>query len=162
MRRPSLDRIIALGLSASVVVGCARYEMVPDYLTPECRNRVAPRSAMSVDTVSVDSAMSGIVTGQVRSEYEPGGMSATVVMIESDPRRAVTTDTSGRFSFADVPAGRYRFSARRLGYLPASDSIRVVPGRGVHVRVDLRPLMNDGPCSGFGAVRVRKPWWKVW
>jgi hypothetical protein len=56
----------------------------------------------------------------------------TVSTLETPPQDAVAwTDANGRFSFSDVPAGRYQLRASKSGYQPAAygaSTPRVPPG----------------------------------
>jgi iron complex outermembrane recepter protein len=63
--------------------------------------------------------------------------SAQVTLVELS--RGVSTDARGGFVFADVPAGRYTIVARRIGYAPASRTVRV--GAVERTQVDIRMTM---------------------
>ena len=159
MRR-SVVGPIGFRLALALALGCVRYEQVPDFLGPACQNRIAPtRSGPPLGTIQVDSFPTGLVTGRVRAEGAADGLAYAVVTIAG---RVDTTDSVGRFALTDIAAGSYLVSVRRIGFASTRDSIRTATGGGMHVEVELRTAMLDGPCSGYGVVRVRKPWWKVW
>lgn len=59
----------------------------------------------------------------------------TVVSLDAAIRHVVTTDTQGRYEFADLPAGRYTVSASKGGYVTLQYGQRrpFEPGRPVNV-----------------------------
>ncbi|GAC1478679.1 MAG: TonB-dependent receptor [Gemmatimonadaceae bacterium] len=52
--------------------------------------------------------------------------SATVILVGT--ARATATDTAGRFTLTDIPAGVRRVQVRRLGFLSATHTVTVVAG----------------------------------
>jgi len=89
-------------------------------------------------------------------------MDAAVVVIAGDFWKADTTDSLGRFQFEGIPAGTYSFVARHTDFEATRDSIVVPRAGGLRVDAQLRHRANDGACSGYVMVEVRKPWWKLW
>lgn len=82
-------------------------------------------SAFVAALFAAATARAQTVEGMVRS----GGaalVGATVRLLELD--RAQRTDAQGAFRFADVPAGTYRVYAGVLGYVAATDTVRVTGG----------------------------------
>jgi len=105
---------------------------------------------------------SGTIAVQITRAEQPGAISGTAVWLKGPADTALQTDTTGFFTVTGLPAGRYELTARRIGYVPRHDSLTLQAGAGTWVRVALVPQTLDGPCSGFAAVRVRKPWWRLW
>lgn len=63
---------------------------------------------------------------------------ATVVWGEA--RQAVSTTDSGAFRLTDIPAGKTRFSIRRLGYAPLDFDLDLKPGMIKPVVVNMLPV----------------------
>jgi hypothetical protein len=152
-------------LAAATLLGplsCSRYEWVPDDELPACRNRREPASSrpLTFDQLSVPESASlrGRVVMAANQHPVPG---ATVVLLMNEPR-TTTTDSLGAFSFAEVRAGTYVLRTRRIGYQSRTDSLHAPLASGTALVLPLDTQMLDGPCSGFAALRVRKPWWKLW
>ena len=57
--------------------------------------------------------MTGTVSGS-----DQGFLTGAFVVVDGAVHREATTDADGRFTFADVPAGRYRLVVTAEGYLP--------------------------------------------
>ncbi len=70
---------------------------------------------------------SSVVRGRVLSgvDSSPSGW-ALVFLEDGDRRLSQSTDTTGRFLFSSVSAGRYLLTVRALGYHPFRDSILVI------------------------------------
>lgn len=85
------------------------------------------------------------------------------VIVRSQPAVGDITDTLGivRLDTGLAP-GRYVLETRRIGYAARQDSIRLPWPRDTSLLVPLRMTNTDGPCSGFAAVQVRRPWWRWW
>jgi len=81
------------------------------------------------------------------------------VVVDSNRARRVITDSAGRFAVPAEP-GTHQLMIQRIGYYGYTTSFRFTPG--IELTVALAQTMLDGPCSGFGMVAVRKPWWKIW
>lgn len=52
---------------------------------------------------------------------------ATVVVLGT--ARAAVTDSAGRFTIVDIPAGALRVQARRLGFVNLAQTVTVATGR---------------------------------
>ena len=156
-------------LSAILVVcslaGCSRYEWVPDYMSPECSTIGQDPPAHAGPPVRVEAApqmpqgaLSGAVVEAQRREFVNGAR----ISLSTAPLSGAISDSLGRFDMQGVPPGRYAIAIRRIGFATTRDSVTVPREGGLRLAVQLETAMLDGPCSGFGLVRVRKPWWKVW
>jgi iron complex outermembrane receptor protein len=64
--------------------------------------------------------VSGTVTGT-----DQGFLTGAVVAIDGSLHRETKTDADGRFTFADVPRGRYRIVVSAEGYLPLDQPLDV-------------------------------------
>ena len=81
------------------------------------------------------------------------------VVLRSPRNDTILTDDHGRFRFASIGTGRLILSVGRIGYRRRTDTLSALsPGEALLLPMSGVPL--DGPCSGFTAVRVHKPWWK--
>lgn len=77
------------------------------------------------------------VRGLVRDSADTPIPFATVVWGEA--RQVITTTDSGEFSLTDIPAGKTRFTIRRLGYVPVDFDLILKPGTIKPVVVHLSP-----------------------
>lgn len=79
------------------------------------------------------------IRGQVfdkQSDFPLPGV--TVVLLDSEPLRGVTTDLDGYFRIKDVPAGRHAIQVSYLGYEPQMKSnLLVTSGRDLSVNIYL-------------------------
>src|SRR6185503_3051433 len=73
-------------------------------------------------------AVSGTVTGS------NGAPIADVQVSLPELRRSTTTDSSGRYTIAGVPAGTYSATFQRIGYAPA---VRRIVSSGGDITVDV-------------------------
>ena len=98
----------------------------------------ATAQATSVDQRSRAQGMhvrSGwILIGFVKDELG-NPIEGAEIIIGSDATRA-TTDTEGRFRIAGIPAGLNYVGARRIGYLPAVDLVRLSPADTLQFTLD--------------------------
>src|SRR6188508_3388441 len=77
----------------------------------------------------------GRIVGRVTAAeglYLPG-IQVTVV----GTTRGALSDTAGRFTISDVPAGPHVVRATRLGYSPATQAVTVVPGQAVAITLQM-------------------------
>ena len=142
-------------------IGCSRYEWVSDIKTPQCRNRPAPILGSLVPIVT-PGADSSVVIGLARELTSELLLSHATFIISTEPVIGVRTDSAGRAELPVLPPGRYLVTVLRIGYSAAQDSVTFPLPSGARLEAKLEAQMLDGPCSGFAAVRVRKPWWKFW
>ena len=150
-------------LTAAIAIACTRYEYVNELDLPECKNRPVPilTDAGPVTHPSPDTTawFQGVVVSM--DDGEP--LQDAHVQILGDDSPSVLTDSSGQFAFTGrARHGPVRLAIRRIAYAQYSDTLTVPLPLGVRWRVALAATPVDGPCSGFAAVRVRKPWWKFW
>jgi hypothetical protein len=69
------------------------------------------------------------ITGTVTSAGDPSKpISGAIVSALGTNRRAVT-DSSGRFTITDVPAGPRQVQARAIGYASVTTSVNVAAGQ---------------------------------
>jgi len=104
----------------------------------------------------------GTISGHVAAGVAPNGLQNAVVMIRADFWKTDTTDSLGRFAFSRLSAGKYEMVVRHIGFHPTRDSITIAGTSGVRVEATIEAEVYDGACSGYAALRVRKPWWKLW
>jgi TonB-dependent receptor-like protein/carboxypeptidase family protein len=84
------------------------------------------------------STTTGWLAGTVTNVASGSSLRADVTI--DRPRRGVRTDSTGRFAFRDVPAGRVRLRANAFGYEPADTTIVVLAGDTVRASLRLRVL----------------------
>jgi iron complex outermembrane receptor protein len=82
--------------------------------------------------VTLLSATGGRVSGRVTTSS--GAPVADVAVSLPDLRRSTTTDSSGRYSIADLPTGTFTITFQRIGYAPA---VRKINSTGGDVRADV-------------------------
>jgi len=163
-RLPGMRRLPVL-LVACSVAACAQYAWVPDYMTPACAatgplalTNAGPPVRVERSPQTAPGSLSGTVVVAQRGDV----LDHARITLATEPVRAATTDSLGRFALQGVPPGRYAITIRRIGFQMTRDSVTVPREGGVRLAVELEVAPSDGPCSGFGVVRVRKPSWKVW
>jgi iron complex outermembrane recepter protein len=78
------------------------------------------------------SATSGTVSGRVTTSS--GAPVADVQVSLTDLRRSTTTDSTGHYAIADVPAGTFTITFQRIGFAPA---VRKVVSTGADVSADV-------------------------
>jgi outer membrane cobalamin receptor len=78
------------------------------------------------------SATSGTVSGRITTSS--GAPVADVQVSLTDLRRSTTTDSTGHYAIADVPAGTFTITFQRIGFAPA---VRKVVSAGADVTADV-------------------------
>lgn len=81
-------------------------------------------AGLSAGVISLAAAAGTVVSGTV-SGSDQGPLKGASISLEGSAKRETVTDADGRFTFADVPAGQYRFRALAEGYLPADQTMQV-------------------------------------
>jgi hypothetical protein len=155
-------RVILVTAATMGPLACARYEWVPDDELPQCANFHRARSGRSFTIEKASAADSGFLRGRVIQSDNRRPVPGASVTLLAGPPRTSTTDSLGTFTFPGVPAGTYLLRTRRIGEQSRMDTLHVAHGGGATLELPLTPEVLDGPCSGFAALRVRKPWWKLW
>ena len=154
-----------VAVAGCLLVACSRYEWrneldVPALCPlPPDTTQISALHHTSVDAGGSVSSVSGRVTTR---DSGVALAEARIVVTGLAERRSVDTDSIGGFRIESLPPGRYRIEVRRVGSHGVADSLDLASGNVVEVAAALAPFVNDGPCSGFAAVQVRKPWWKLW
>lgn len=87
----------------------------------------------------------GSIIGFVRDSVTRQGIAGVTVLVENTSYRAVTGD-SGRYRVANVRAGTYTLSIRRIGYAMASRSVSV--GADQTVRADFALVLRATQLEG--------------
>src|SRR5215207_7684667 len=99
----------------------------------------------------------GRVVGRVTSaEGNRPVAGATVLLVGTAV--GTLTDTAGRFTLANVPAGNRRIQARRLGFVSASQTVSVTGGQAATVEFSLvtSPIqLEEIRTTGYGTQEAR-------
>jgi hypothetical protein len=140
---------------------CARYQWVPDYESPECADYRGPPFSGLMEITSSPTAAPGFVAGRIVGRITARPVQGAVILLDTDSLHSVTTQGDGRFAIAASP-GRHRLLVRRIGYYGYASSVTLPFPQPSEVVITLAETVLDGPCSGFGMVQVKKPWWKIW
>lgn len=85
------------------------------------------RLALLLSVPAALAAQAGAVTGVVRAKASGEPLSYSIVGIDGTTR-AVFTNEAGQFTLRDVQPGRYRISAKRLGYKPVEIAVELRAG----------------------------------
>ncbi|MBX6331845.1 MAG: TonB-dependent receptor, partial [Gemmatimonadaceae bacterium] len=93
------------------------------------------------DAGAVDTGETGAILGRVRDSVTARPVKGVLVSIGGTALTATTND-SGAFWFAKVPAGMHQLTARMVGYMVAQREVVVQPGRTVGVELALRMSMT--------------------
>jgi len=153
---------VVWALVGCVVVACNRYEYIPDDMTPDCQNQPRVRSGVAVHFTSADDVPVGVLVGRVETPTPAAALGFHVLIQAASGWRADTTDSLGLFRISNLRPGRYQLDLRRVGFRQFRDSITIPERSGLRLEATVDPEFMDGPCSGYGAFRIKKPWWKLW
>ena len=149
----------------ALVAACSRYEWQNELDVPGLCDAAGQATHATVthrvrlEPESLTARLRGHVT---RRDTGQPLTQALVRLTDGRTRDAVQSDTAGGFVIDSVLPGRYAIQVLRLGFHAVRDTIEVAADGGASLEIGLDVAILDGPCSGFAAVRVRKPWWKVW
>jgi hypothetical protein len=159
-------------LMAALLSACFRYEHVNELEVPglcpsEEERRIARERTPPIVYEPVTELASDSLRGRV-VESDASGNELTARPVRSvqvhllDTGRGALTDSVGRFAIAAPTGGPHVLRVLAIGYGARVDTLDAPLSAGSVIVIALRPMLLDGPCSGFAAVRVRKPWWKWW
>jgi thermitase len=95
----------------------------------------------SLDEVTVP----GSITGSVTDADDGSPIAGATV---SDGTRTATTDTSGEYAIADVPAGSYQVTASKEGYHSSSMTVNVLSGSSAVANLSLNEVILPGSITG--------------
>jgi hypothetical protein len=95
----------------------------------------APVAAQTAIPPLKPAAIVGTVTSDPSHAAIPG-----VEVTLQEPRRSVTTDASGAFTFPDVAPGSYRITARKIGFGPLDATVKLEVGGRLDADLELTPL----------------------
>ena len=79
------------------------------------------------------------------------GATVTITEASTGVRRQITSGSSGRALFGDLPVGSYNIEARSIGHLPTSLSNLVIR---LSDRARVRVVMRDASAQDIGTVSV--------
>jgi len=97
----------------------------------------------------------GSISGTISQLLAPTALANVVVQLQ--PGLLITqSDASGRFFFADVPAGKYRVVATLDGYAPATDSVQLASTDSISLnfRLDALPIIDSLAVSSLHVARA--------
>ncbi|HWR50750.1 MAG TPA: carboxypeptidase-like regulatory domain-containing protein [Bryobacteraceae bacterium] len=154
-----LSVVAAAATLTGGVAACARYEWKNELDVPGLCPTSAPSKMPAPLSIG---APGGRVTGRVLGMQAVPVVGARVFVVSPAPGRGAFTDSAGRFALDSLPKGDYVIRARSIGYQSEDQRVVARADSGPALDFQLQPSVLDGPCSGFAAVRVRKPWWKLW
>ncbi|SHK87495.1 Outer membrane receptor proteins, mostly Fe transport [Rhodothermus profundi] len=86
----------------------------------------------------------GLLTGQVVDGTTGAPLPFAHVLL-ADAGTGTVTNEAGLFTLSGLLAGPHRLVVSYVGYRPRVDSVRIEPGRPVHVRIALEPTLLEAP-----------------
>lgn len=158
-----IGRIVVAAFA--LVAGCSRYEWQNEVDVPGmCDDVRRTTHAIVTRRVRLEPDLpSAQLRGRVtRRDTRQPVNEALVRLADGHTRGAVQTDPVGVFVIDSVLPGRYAIQVLRVGFHAVRDTIEVAADGEAPFEIGLDVEFLDGTCSGLAAVRVRKPWWKVW
>ena len=160
-----MKSLLVVTVAACFVAACSRYEWRNEADVPGLCPLPLDTTQISAIHRTAVQASGGVssVRGRVGTRESGAALAgARIVVATVTEHWTVDSDSLGIFRIDSLPPGRYRIEVRRVGAHAVSDKFDLAPGSSIQVAAALAPFVNDGPCSGFAAVQVRKPWWKFW
>jgi hypothetical protein len=116
--------------------------------------------ALAETRIASDRALAGFIAGTVLDR--DSGRPLRQARVELKPAGQIgMTDSTGHFAFADVRAGTYQLTVRRLGYERRVDTLTVGGEQGIRTQLALTPAVIDR-CFAIVEVRTPLPWWHFW
>jgi hypothetical protein len=73
-----------------------------------------------------------------------GAPIAEAVVVLSNIRAMVVTDSEGRFTFKAIPPGKHRFMVRRLGYVGIEQEVQINGGETTRISLPPKPTVLEG------------------
>jgi TonB-linked SusC/RagA family outer membrane protein len=113
--------------------------------------------ALAAVASTADAQGNGRIIGRVVSAGGGTPLPGATVVIVGTARGAVT-DSAGRFTLADVPAGQRRIQARRIGFLSATQTVTVASDQSVTADFSLvaSPIvLQEVKTVGYGTQAAR-------
>jgi thermitase len=89
--------------------------------------------------------VTGSITGSVTDAQNGVPIAGATV---TDGTRATTTDATGKYTIADLPAGTYQVTAGKSGYHSSSSTVTVVSGGTAVVNFSLNEVILPGSITG--------------
>ncbi len=138
----ALDRRVSL-VAQDITVAAALTEVLLDAgvdveLLASGQAALVKRGRLAVNR---DRQALGSISGRVTDANGGAFLSAVPVHIEGTTRGAVTA-TDGQYRIAELSAGTYRVTARRLGYTPVTRSISVIADSATRADFVLTPAAS--------------------
>jgi len=113
------------------------------------QQQAPPRDAASIPRGGA--SISGVVVADGPQRTPIRRVTLTLAGPELGPRRAAVSDDDGRFSFMDLPAGRFTLTGARAGYVPSAyGATRGWRSQGVPI------VVNAGQAVGGLELRMMK------
>ncbi len=84
----------------------------------------------------------GSITGVIVDDATGIAITGATVSIQT-ASRDVVSDRTGRFTFANLPAGTYNIATRFIGYVAESQQVSVETGRTAVVNLRLKPALTQ-------------------
>jgi hypothetical protein len=134
------------------MVACAR--RYATHREPSCP------PAQAETRITSDPALAGAIAGTVLDRDSARPLREARVDLMPTGRIGMT-DSSGHFAFADVQAGTYQLTVRRIGYQRHTDTLTVRRQQGVRAQLALTTAAVDR-CFAIVEVRTPLPWWHFW
>lgn len=91
----------------------------------------------------------GSITGHVTDSSTGAAISGATVSYSGG---STTTDSSGSYTFCNVPAGTYNLTASQSGYNSQTGSVTVTAAAGATLNFQLTPMSTSGPGTISGQV----------
>ncbi len=148
-----------------LAAACSRYEWKNELDIPGLCDKPADWTQSSImSQVPPDSQPSGerlLGRVYVQGSGQPLG-GARILLTSEGARHQAESDSLGRFVLDWISLGEYLIEVWSIAMHSVHESTYVAASDRAALDISLAPFQTDGPCSGFAAARLRKPWWKLW